>query len=101
MRFILGQSLAHGLDEDGVVRGDANAVRFLKINQNLCKLGRSFPKNQNLSKLDRLNHQNFNNNLNVVYFHQLVHAFALSKTIKNIPKLVKKYLFHHAHERLT
>ena len=34
----------------------------------------------------------------VVYFDQ-PHAFAWSKTIKNTWKWVKKYLFHHAHER--
>ena len=31
----------------------------------------------------------------------LVHAFAWSKTIKNIQKWLEKYFFHHAHERLT
>ena len=31
----------------------------------------------------------------------LAHAFTWSKTTKNIQKLGKKYLFHHAHERLT
>ena len=31
----------------------------------------------------------------------LAHAFACSKTIKNTQKWVKKYFFHHAHERHT
>ena len=29
------------------------------------------------------------------------HAFAWSKRIKNIPKLVKNHIFHHVHERHT
>ena len=31
----------------------------------------------------------------------LAHAFAWLKTIENTRKCIKKYLFHHAHERLT
>ena len=31
----------------------------------------------------------------------LAHAFTWSKTIKNIQKWLKRYFFHHAHERLT
>ena len=31
MWFVLSQSLADGLDEDGIVRGDANAVRLQQV----------------------------------------------------------------------
>ena len=54
-----------------------------------------------------INEKNFKNTpeskicyskLSVVYFDQRTHAW--SKTMKNIGKWWKKYLFHHAHERL-